>query len=47
MKFLPTLGYDLKIAGAEFQENWFIIDGDMDEKLALQNYQNECGPRYS
>ena len=26
-KFLPTLGYDLKIACAKFQENWFIIDG--------------------
>ena len=46
-KFLPTLGYDLKIAGAKFQENWFIIDGEINEKHALQIYQNECGPGYS
>ena len=28
-KFLPTLGYDLKIACAKFQGNRFIIDGEM------------------
>ena len=43
-KFLPTLGYDLKIACAKFQGNWFIIEGEIDEKHALQNSQNECGP---
>ena len=35
------------IACAKFQENRFIIDGEIDEKHALQNYQNECGPGYS
>ena len=39
-KILPTLGYDLKIACAKFQENRFIIDGEIDEKHALQNYPN-------
>ena len=43
-KFLPTLGYDLKIACAKFQGTWFIIDGEVDGKHALQNYQTECGP---
>ena len=37
----------MKIAFAKFQGNWFIIDGEMDEKHALQNYQNECGPGYN
>ena len=37
MKFLPTLGYDLKIACAKFQENWFIIDGEIDK--FLQNFK--------
>ena len=45
-KFLPTLGYDLKIDSSKFQENRFIIDGEIDEKHALQNYQNKCGPGY-
>ena len=45
--FLPTLGYDLKIACAKFQGNRFIIDGEIDEKHALQIYQNECRPGYS
>ena len=27
-KFVQTLGYDLKIACAKFQRNWFIIDGE-------------------
>ena len=44
---MPTLGYDLKITCAKFQGNRFIIDGEIDEKHALQNYQNECGPGYS
>ena len=43
---LPTLGYDLKIASAKFQGNRFLFDGEIDEKHALQNYQNECGPGY-
>ena len=46
-KFLRTLGYDLKIASAKFQGNRFIIDEEIDEKHALQNYQNECDPGYS
>ena len=29
------LGYDLKIACAKFQENRFIIDGEIDEKHAF------------
>ena len=37
-KFLPTFGYDLKIACGEFQGNQFIIDREIDEKLALQIY---------
>ena len=40
--------YDItKITCAKFQGNWFIIDREIDEKHALQNYQNECGPGYS
>ena len=42
-KFLPTLGYDLKIDCGKFQGNRLIIDGEIDKKQALQNYQNECG----
>ena len=34
--FLPTLGYDLKIACAKFQGNWFIIDGEIDIKHELR-----------
>ena len=41
------LGYDLKIACAKFQKKCFISDGEIDDKLALQNYQNEYGPGYS
>ena len=44
--FLPTLGHDLKITCAKFQGNRFIIDGKIDEKHALLNYQNECVPGY-
>ena len=40
------LGYDLKIACVKFQGNRFIIDGEIDEKRALQKHQNECGPGY-
>ena len=35
-KFLPTLGRDLKMSCAKFQGNWFRIDGEIDEKHALQ-----------
>ena len=42
-----TLGHDLKIACAKFQGNRFIIDVEIDEKHALQIYQNKCGPGYS
>ena len=38
--------YDLKIPCDKFQENLLIIDGEIDEKHALQNYQNECDPGY-
>ena len=38
---------DLKIACAKFEGDWFIIDGEIDKKHALQNYQNECGPGYN
>ena len=31
----------------KFQGNQFIIDGEINEKHALQIYQNECGPGYS
>ena len=30
-------GYDLKIACAKFEGDWFIIDGEIDKKHALQN----------
>ena len=46
-KFLPTSGYDLKIICAKFQGDRFIIDGEIDGKHELQNYQKECGPGYS
>ena len=32
---LPMLGYDLKISCAKFQENRFIIEGEIDKKHAL------------
>ena len=38
------LGYDLKIACAKFQRNWFIIDGEIDKKHALHIYQNNYVP---
>ena len=41
------LEYDLKIACATFQENRLLIDGEIDEKHALQIYQYNCGPGYS
>ena len=41
------LGYDLNIACAEFQGNRLRIDREINEKHALQIYQNECGPGYS
>ena len=46
-EFLLTLGFDLKIACAKFHGNRLIIDGEIEEKHALQLYQNECGPGYS
>ena len=42
--FLSLLGYDLKIACAQFR---FIVDGENNEKHALQIYQNTCVPGYS
>ena len=41
------LGYDLKIACAKFEGNPFIIDGEVNEKHALQIYQNNYGPGYN
>ena len=38
---------DLKIVCAKFQRNLFIIEREIDEKHALQIYQNECCPGYS
>ena len=35
-KNLPVLGHDLEMSYAKFQENRFRIDGEIDEKLALQ-----------
>ena len=35
-KFLPVLGHDLEISCAKIQGNRFRIDGDIDEKHALQ-----------
>ena len=32
----PMLGHDLEMACAKFQGNWFRIDGEIDEKHALQ-----------
>ena len=34
------------MACVKFQENRFIIDGEMDKKHALQIDQNNCGPGY-
>ena len=36
MRSYRPLGYDLTIACAKFQGNWFIIDGEINEKDALQ-----------
>ena len=36
------LEHDLEIACTEFHENRLIIDGEIDEKHALQIYQSEC-----
>ena len=35
-KFLPMLGHDLTISCTTFHENRLIIDGEIDEKHALQ-----------
>ena len=32
---------DLEMACTKFHENWLIIDGEIDEKHALQIYQNK------
>ena len=34
--FLPMLGHELEMSCAKFQDNRFRIDGEIDEKLALQ-----------
>ena len=41
-KFLRMLEHDLEIACTEFHENRLIIDGEIDEKHALQIYQSKC-----
>ena len=35
------LEHDLEMACTKFHENWLIIDGQIDEKHALQIYQNK------
>ena len=35
-KFLPMLGHDLEMSRTQFHENQLIIDGEIDEKHALQ-----------
>ena len=45
--FLIMVRYDLKMGCANFQGLLFIIDGEIDEKHALQIYQNNCGPGYN
>ena len=39
---LLMLGHDLEMACTKFHENRLIIDGEIDEKHALQIYQNNC-----
>ena len=36
MKFLPMLGHDLKMSCTKFHDNRLKIDGEIDEKYALQ-----------
>ena len=36
LNFLPMLGHDLEMSCAKFQGNRFRIDGEIDEKHALQ-----------
>ena len=38
----PMLGHDLEMASTKFHENLFGIDGEIDEKHALQIYRNNC-----
>ena len=40
-KFSPMLERDLVMACTKFHKNWLIIDGEIDEKHALQIYQNK------
>ena len=39
---LPMFEHDLEMACTKFHENRFITDGEIDEKHALQIYQNKC-----
>ena len=41
------LGYDLQIVCAEFQENRFIIDGDIDTLRLLALFYTPCDRRYA
>ena len=41
------LGHDLEMACAKLQENPYKIDGEIEEKHALQIYQNNCVLDYS
>ena len=58
MKFLPMLGHDLEMSYTKFYENRLIIDGEINEKHALQiivswtlveavNSLYRCATRYS
>ena len=35
------LEHDLEMACTKFHKNWLLIDGQIDEKHALQIYQNK------
>ena len=41
-KCLLMLGHDLEMFCTKFNANRFRIDGEIDEKHALQIYQNNC-----
>ena len=36
MKILPMLGHDLEMSCTKFHENQLIINGEINEKIALQ-----------
>ena len=42
LKFSTMFEHDLEMACTKFHENRLIIDGEIDEKHALQIYKNKC-----